>query len=149
MERSSTPTKTKSTPGRGAEPKSDDSLSTLRADLATTQKARGVLQARVEELSTSLAALQKQEKRSLAQIALLTKQKAEVEWKLRDRDDELRGKNKMVERAQDEMVALGLQLNMAEKRSEKLEVDNKELVNRWMKLRGEQADQMNRESKWE
>lgn len=55
----------------------------------------------------------------------------------------------MVEQAQDEQVALGLQLNMAEGRSEKLERENKELVDRWMKRMGEEAEKVNRESKWE
>ena len=54
-----------------------------------------------------------------------------------------------MEQAQDEMVSLGLQLNMAEARSEKLEVENKELVERWMRRVGEEAERVNRESRWE
>ena len=78
----------------------------------------------------------------------LTRQKLDVERKLRDRGEELRGKSRFVEDAQDEMVALGLQLNMAEARSEKLTKENKELVDRWMKRMGEEADRVNRDSKW-
>jgi hypothetical protein len=47
------------------------------------------------------------------------------------------------------MVALGLQLNLAEQRSEKLETENKELVERWMKRMGEEAEKVNRDSRWE
>lgn len=47
------------------------------------------------------------------------------------------------------MVALGLQLNMAEERSKKLERENKELVERWMKRMGEEAEALNRESRWD
>ena len=71
-----------------------------------------------------------------------------MERKLKDRDDELRGKSRLVEHAQDEMVALGLQLNMSEARSEKLTRENKELVDRWMKRMGEEVDRVNRDSKW-
>ena len=116
--------------------------------MATTQKARTTLQAQVDELTSTLAAVQAQSKSSTTQLLQLTRQKADVERKLKDRDDELRGKGRLVEHAQDEMVALGLQLNMSEARSEKLTRENKELVDRWMKRMGEEADRVNRDSKW-
>ena len=49
---------------------------------------------------------------------------------------------------QDEMVSLNLQLNMAEQRSEKLEKENKQLVDRWMERMGREAEEMNERSKW-
>lgn len=72
-----------------------------------------------------------------------------MERKLKDREEEIRLKSKLVEQAQDEQVALGLQLNMAEARSGKLEKENKELVDRWMIRMGEEAERVNRDSKWE
>lgn len=54
-----------------------------------------------------------------------------------------------MEQAQDEMVALGLQLNMAEQRSERLVKENAELVERWMKRMGEEVEKVNRDSRWE
>ena len=68
---------------------------------------------------------------------------------MRDRDEELRGKTKLAEDAQDEMVALGLQLNISEQKAEKLKVENEDLVQRWMKRMGEEAEKVNRDSKWE
>ena len=68
---------------------------------------------------------------------------------MRDREEELRGKTRLAEQAQDEMVALGLQMNMAEQRAEKLREENVELVERWMKRMGEEADRVNRDSRWE
>lgn len=73
----------------------------------------------------------------------------DAERKLRDRDEELKGKGKMVEEVQDEMVAQGLQLSLAEQKSEKLEKENLYLVERWMSKMGEEAEKVNRESKWE
>ena len=73
----------------------------------------------------------------------------DVERRLRDRDEELRGKTKLAEDAQDEMVALDLQLNISEQKAEKLKVENEELVQRWMKRMGEEAEKVNRDSKWE
>lgn len=144
----STPSKGRS-PSTQDVPTSTDALQRLRSDLASTQKARSALQTEVNELTTSLKDLQLQQETSTSQVALLTRQKADVERKLRDREEEIRLKSKLVEQAQDEQVALGLQLNMAEERSSKLEKENKELVDRWMKRMGEEVERVNRDSKWE
>jgi chromosome segregation ATPase len=103
----------------------------------------------VNELSSSLKTLQLRNKSSATQIAHLTRQKTDVERRLRDRDEELRGKTKLAEDAQDEMVALGLQLNISEQKADKLKAENEELVQRWMKRMGEEAERVNRDSKWE
>ncbi|KAK4554328.1 autophagy protein 16, interacts with Atg12p-Atg5p [Recurvomyces mirabilis] len=148
-EQSGTPVKGKAVVARGGEQDPTDVLSRLRQDLATTQKARATLQAQVDDLTTSITALQTQSKASTTQIAQLTRQKAEVERKLRDREEEVRVKTKMATDATDEMVALDLQLNLAEAKSKKLVGENKDLVDRWMKRMGQEADNMNRDSKWE
>jgi chromosome segregation ATPase len=147
-ERTGTPTKGSKEPEPAAAAASD-LLSTLRADLSATQKARATLQAQLSDLTTQLSALSTQQKVSQSQVATLSRQVLEAERKLQDRDEELRGKSKMVEQAQDEMVALELQFNLAEQRSEKLEKENKELVERWMKRMGEEAEKVNRDSRWE
>ncbi|KAI6878350.1 hypothetical protein KC363_g8574 [Hortaea werneckii] len=143
----STDPKGSNDPGSDA-PSSNDLLSGLRTDLAATQRARATLQAQVEELTASISALQTQNHASSTQIAHLSRQKADVERKLRDRDEELKGKGRLVEQAQDEMVALGLQLNVAEEQKEKLTRENQELVDRWMKRMGEEAERVNRDSRW-
>lgn len=63
--------------------------------------------------------------------------------------DELKGKGKFVEDIQDEMVALTLELNMAEQDKEKLRKENEELTRRWMKKMEEEADKMNDTMGWE
>ncbi|KAK5118918.1 hypothetical protein LTR62_000129 [Meristemomyces frigidus] len=145
--RSSTPVKSKSTDAdqtAGA-----DTLVQLRHDLSTTQKARVALQTQLEDLTTTLKALQANAKTSTTQLALLTRQKLDLERKLRDREEEVRVKTKMATDATDEMVALELQLNLADAKSKRLMGENHELVDRWMKRIGEEAESMNRDSKWE
>ncbi|KAK3045646.1 autophagy protein 16, interacts with Atg12p-Atg5p [Extremus antarcticus] len=141
------------TPSRGktsspAPDSSPDALTRLRTDLSTTQKARSALQTQVTDLSTTLSTIELQQKSSTSQIAVLSQQKTALERRLKDREDELRGKQKLVEDAQDEMVAQGLQMNVAEEKAKRLEVENKELVERWMRRMGEEADKVNRESSW-
>lgn len=144
-DRSNTVAKGKASTTQDADP---EILSRLRLDLATTQKARATLQTQVDELTSSLSVAHSQVNMSTTRIATLTRQKTEAERKLRDRDEELRGKSRLVEAAHDEMVALGLQLNMSEARKEQLDRDNKELLDRWMKKMGEEAERVNQESKW-
>jgi chromosome segregation ATPase len=124
-------------------------LSTVRADLGATQKARVALQNEVISLTSSLANSQKTNDARASQITALSKQKADMERKLRDRDEELRGKSRLVEQTQDEMVSLSLQVNMAEQRSERLEKENKDLIARWMKRMGEEAEKVNAGSGWQ
>ncbi|KAI5367876.1 hypothetical protein Slin15195_G030100 [Septoria linicola] len=149
-DRTATPTKGRaSTKSPLPEAQATDLLSTLRADLANTQRVRASLQAQVTELTTSLTQLQSTQKDSTVQIGLLTKQKLDVERKLRDREEEIRGKARLVEEAQDEMVSLQLQLSMAEQKSEKLDKENKELVERWMRRMGEEVERVNRDAGWQ
>ena len=68
--------------------------------------------------------------------------------RLRDRGEELKGKSKLLEDVQDELVTLNLQLNMAEGQTKKLKDENQELVDRWMVRVGEEADAMNDRSKF-
>jgi hypothetical protein len=54
-----------------------------------------------------------------------------------------------VEEIQDEMVALNLQLNMAEQESKRLRRENEELTRRWVSKMEEEARKMNKEMGWE
>nr|POF13973.1 autophagy protein 16 [Quercus suber] len=130
-------------------PSTLDPLSALRADLATTQHARSVLAQRVEDLTRQLARLESAATASTTTIAVLTRQKAELERRLRDREEELRVKGRLVVQAQDEQVALELQLHFAEKREAEAKTENEELVARWMERMGREAEMVNRESRWE
>jgi hypothetical protein len=78
----------------------------------------------------------------------LNKEKEVLLRKIRDRDEEIQGKAQMVQDVQDEMLALQLQLNMAEQREEKVRKENDVLVKRWMERMGKEADEMNLRSNW-
>jgi len=67
----------------------------------------------------------------------------DLEQRLRDREEELRGKTRLLENTQDEIVSLTLQLNMAEERAERLKGENEDLVRRWMERMGSEAERMN------
>ena len=99
-------------------------------------------------------------KTDIRHIGDLTRERATLLQKVKDRDDELKGKARFLEvwdtgllaltdRAhvsqdvQDEVIALNLQLNMSEQTVKKLKVENKDLIDRWMAHKGREADEMN------
>ncbi|KAF2748835.1 hypothetical protein M011DRAFT_466593 [Sporormia fimetaria CBS 119925] len=65
-------------------------------------------------------------------IAHLEKVKETLERRMKDRQDELKGKGTFVDEVQNELVALNLQLNMAEQERDKLKQENEELTRRWV-----------------
>jgi chromosome segregation ATPase len=123
-------------------------VNALRADLATNQKARAALSQQIANLTTRLSTLETQSTLTTQQITRLTHQNTTLARRLRDREDELREKAKLVQGAQDEMVSLGLALSMAEQKAERLEGENEELVRRWVEYKEGEVDRENKRRGW-
>lgn len=81
-------------------------------------------------------------------VSELSRERDHLVRSVKDRDEEIKGKTKLLDDVHDENLSLTLQLNMADERSQKLESENQHLVERWMKRMGEEADQMNEKSKF-
>ncbi|KAK7510540.1 autophagy-related protein 16 [Phyllosticta citriasiana] len=126
-----------------------DAVARLRADLAATQTSRAQLQTQVSTLTTELASVRSRYTQNTKRVEELQREKAVLERKLRDREGELRGKNRLVQEVQDELVSSNLQFNMAEQKAEELSRENQELVERWVKYKEKEAERMNDLSKWE
>lgn len=60
-----------------------------------------------------------------------------------DQAEELRVKKQMMQQMQDEVLALEMQLNVAEAQKAKIAAENKQLIERWMKRARQEADDMN------
>ncbi|RLL93694.1 atg16-like protein [Aspergillus turcosus] len=108
-----------------AGPAVPDVLAAIRADLSEAQRARSELQARLTEVSTELEKLRKRSTQDGRRIHTLES-----------------------EDFQDELATLNLQLNMAEERSDRLQRENQELIDRWMARIGREAEAMNDASKF-
>ena len=100
----------------------------------------------VQATSSARRQIRAQQKQRIAQ---LEKHRAHLERRGKDKQEELKGKGRFVEEIQDEMVALNLQLNMAEQESARLRKENEELTRRWVSKMEEEAARMNREMGWE
>ena len=134
--------------GKLTSPPPIESLSQIRQDLTRAQQDRGELQTRLDIVTKELETLKTKSKVDTKRISQLSAGVTQMTVRLRDREEELKGKAKLVEDVQDEMVTLNLQLNIAEEQTEKLKKENKELVDRWMARKAKEADAMNDESKF-
>ncbi|KAJ5802935.1 Atg16p [Penicillium pulvis] len=123
-------------------------LNTTRAELSDAQRSRSELQEKLNRVTTEVEKLRKKTTQDARRINALESERQHLNSRLKDRDEELRGKAKLLEDFQDEMATLNLQLNMADQKSNKLQHENKELVDRWMARMGLEADAMNDASKF-
>ncbi|KAF6231816.1 hypothetical protein HO173_009899 [Letharia columbiana] len=129
-------------------PTTGETITKVRQDLSEAQRSRGLMEAKLQSVTEELQKLRIQSSLDSKRIGELSKEKAMLTTGMRDRDEELRGKAKLLEDVHDETVSLTLQLNMAEEHSQKLRHENKELVDRWMARMGQEADAMNDGSKF-
>jgi DNA repair exonuclease SbcCD ATPase subunit len=129
------------------EPPNETSLQ-LRADLGKAQQERADLQTRLEGATKELEKLKSRSKVDNKRINQLSTELSQLSIRVRDRDEESRGKGKLLDNVQDELVTLNLQLNMAEDEMKKLKRENKDLVDRWMRSKREEADRMNEDSRF-
>ncbi|THC97951.1 hypothetical protein EYZ11_002588 [Aspergillus tanneri] len=125
-----------------------DVLAATRADLSEAQRSRSELQDQLTRTKAELEKLQKRSTQSTRRISSQEKEITHLQLRLKDRDEELKGKAKLLDDFQDELASLNLQLNMAEERSANLKRENQDLVDRWMARMGKEADAMNDASKF-
>ncbi|KAF4120360.1 Autophagy protein 16 (ATG16) [Geosmithia morbida] len=121
----------------------DPTIAQLRLDLAEAMRSKGVSEARLRAAEEELDKLRIKTKSDTKNIKALDVERAALIRRLKDREHELREKRKLVENVQDEMITLNLQLSLAEKERDKVKKENKELVDRWMKRMGQEAEAMN------
>ncbi|KAE8131840.1 autophagy protein 16-domain-containing protein [Aspergillus pseudotamarii] len=125
-----------------------DALAAARTDLSEAQRSRSELQDRLTRTTAELEKLRKRGSQDTRRISALEKEVAQSQLRLKDRDEELKGKAKLLDDFQDELASLNLQLNMAEERSNRLQKENQELVDRWMARMGKEAEAMNEASRF-
>ncbi|KAI4284852.1 MAG: hypothetical protein L6R38_001117 [Xanthoria sp. 2 TBL-2021] len=123
-------------------------LAQIQKDLSEAQRSRGTLQSRLQDVSDGLQKSKLQSAIDRKRLDDLGSEKAALARRLKDRDEELRGKAKLLEDVHDETVSLTLQLNMAEAQVQNLKKENEDLVERWMARMGKEANAMNEASKF-
>ena len=130
-------------PSHGAPSPEPASIAQLRADLLRAQQERTDLSTRLANTTAELSQLQSKTTQDTKRISKLSAGVTQMSVRVRDRNDELKAKSKMLEEVQDQIVALNLELNMSEEKAKRLEDENRELVGRWMKRKGKEVEEMN------
>ncbi|KAH8673801.1 autophagy-related protein 16 [Xylariales sp. PMI_506] len=115
----------------------------LKYDLAEALRSKGQLQAKFKTADAELQKLRAKSKVDDKRIHDLTSERNSLSSKLRDRNEELVGKNRLLEDVQDDNLTLNIQLDVLEQKVKKVQAENKELIDRWMKRVGQEADAMN------
>lgn len=121
----------------------DPNVAQLRLDLAEALRAKGQLQAKFKSADVELQKLRSKTKVDDKRIHDLTVERNTLTAKLRDRNEELVGKTRLLEDVQDDNLTLNIQLDVRENDLKKLKAENKELVDRWMKKMEREAEAMN------
>ncbi|KAI1384725.1 autophagy protein 16 [Hypoxylon trugodes] len=122
---------------------SDPSVAQLKLDLAEALRSRTQLQSRLKTAEDELQKLRSKTKVDTKRISDLTAERNTLWSRLKDRNEELVGKNKMLKDIQDENLTLNIQLDVTEQKAAKLTADNEQLVKRWMDRMRDEADAMN------
>lgn len=112
------------------------------------QQERADLLAQVTSMKAERDEVTVKLKHSHDQIVRLQQTNTKLSTKLKDREEELRGKARLLVNVQDENATLNLELNQAEQEVKRVKQENKDLVDRWVARMGKEAEKMNEESKF-
>lgn len=129
-------------------PTESDTLLQIRQDFVVAQQERADLLAQVAFMKTELDETNGKLKSSNDQVARLQQVNTKLSTRLKDREEELRGKAKLLVNVQDENATLNLELNQAEQEVKRVKQENKDLIDRWVARMGKEAEKMNEESKF-
>lgn len=78
-------------------PNNGDAIARVRQELSEAQRSRGVMETRLQSVTEELQKLKIQSSLDSKRISELSKEKATLTMGTRDRDEELRGKAKLLE----------------------------------------------------
>ncbi|KAF1969074.1 autophagy protein 16 [Bimuria novae-zelandiae CBS 107.79] len=119
-------------------------IAQLRSDLAMSNQVRAEQEAELKAARAENAENKVIKAEQSRRIAEIEKQNKRLEHRVANTTEEVKKQRELAVQAQDEMVALQLELNAKDKEVLKVKADNKMLVDRWMAEKGEVAERMNK-----
>ncbi|KAL2124480.1 hypothetical protein VTJ04DRAFT_845 [Mycothermus thermophilus] len=133
-------------PSPGPQPTDDDTtqlIARLRLDLAEALRSQNQFQHRLQVAEEELTRLRAKTTADSKALRELTAERKLLATKLRDREEELRVKSKLVADVQDELAVLNMQLDIVEKKRAEKEAENKQLVERYMRRVDQEVEALN------
>ncbi|POS88438.1 hypothetical protein EPUL_000042 [Erysiphe pulchra] len=128
-------TKNQVEPQNLSAPRKGNEILLAKSELAEALRSNGQICSRLKAAEADLTRLREKNKFDVNTVEELSKERLSLTQKLKDRDEELRGKTKLLDvldDSYDEIVSLNLQLNMSEQKVKDLKSENQFLVDRWM-----------------
>ncbi|KAF2970949.1 hypothetical protein GQX73_g2529 [Xylaria multiplex] len=122
---------------------SPEGAAQFRLDLAEALRGRGQAQARLKAAEAELTTLRSKNRVDTKRISDLTAERNALTARVRDLNEELEKKRNFLKDVQDDNLTLNMELNMTIQKVAKVQAENKELVDRWMKRIGREADALN------
>lgn len=120
----------------------------LRSDLTSAQRTKAILTSEISTLKSQHAQLTSAYRICEGTIAQLTTERDTARSRLSNREEEMQYKNKQVERLQDDIIALEMELNVLHDQKDKLQTEHDSLVVRIMKYKEREAEEMINNSKY-
>ncbi|KAI1168527.1 autophagy-related protein 16 [Nemania serpens] len=124
-------------------PSSEAATAQLRLELAEALRGRGQAQTRLRAAEAELITLRSNSRVEAKRIGDLTAERNALTARVRDLNEELEKKKKFLKDVQDDNLTLNMELNMTVQKAAKVQAENKELVDRWMRRMGREADALN------
>ncbi|KAK9373296.1 autophagy-related protein 16 [Lipomyces chichibuensis] len=118
-------------------------LARIRVELESLYNNQTTSKSTIQNLEAEAEKLKLYNARIDAEFEKLQLDKKKLESQLNTRDEEYRERNKSIQILQDEILTYQIQLNVAEDKVNKLEKENRELVNRWMERVSREAEKLN------
>ena len=125
-----------------------DNITQLRRDFAKSQQDRADLRSQLETTKKEVETLTAKTNIDSKNLTRLSSNVTLLTTKIKDREEELRGKAKLLVNVQDENATLNLELHQADEEVKRIKKENKDLVDRWVVRMGKEADKMNEDSKF-
>lgn len=120
----------------------------LKSDLTTAQRTKALLTTELTALKAQHTELTASHSSCKQQIAQLSQERNTFSQKLANREEEMQYKNKQVERLQDDIIALEMQLNVLHDQKDKLQGEYDDLVKRMMSYKEREAEELINNSKY-
>ncbi|KAL2271496.1 hypothetical protein VTJ83DRAFT_867 [Remersonia thermophila] len=118
-------------------------IARLRVDLAEALRSQTQFQQRLQAAEDELGRLRARTSADARALRELTAEKKLLTTKLRDREEELRVKSKLVADVQDELAVLNMQLDVVERKRAEKEAENRQLVERYMRRVDQEVEALN------
>ena len=116
----------------------------LKRNLAEALRSAASWEQRARAALTENAKLKEKARENATTITTLTAEKKILTTNLKDRNEELKTKTKFASDLQDELMAMNIQVSVAERERDKARKERQELIDRWVKEKAAQAEKMNR-----